>query len=110
MGLQREPSLTQPQGDGDVIMVDSARQPLGKRKGEGDRPSPRPTKRKTFWVEVPPRQNVLSISVKREPSSFRVVAEAGGTTLALKQEPNQEASNALSVIRNVSLGFSPRIS
>jgi len=102
---QREPGPTD-----DVVMVDFPLQPPGKRKDEGDHPSPRPAKRKTFWVEVPLRQKVLSVSVKKEPSSPRVVAEAGGATLAVKQEPDREASNALSVIRNVSLSFPPRTS
>ena len=86
-------------------MVDLARQSLGKRKGEGDEPSPRPAKQQTFWVQVPPRRKVLS--VKREASSPEVATEAEGATLALKQDSDQELANALAVTRNVSYILNP---
>ena len=103
---QREPSLNHPQNDGDdVVMVDSIRQSPGKRKRESDQSDPRPEKRQTFWVEVPPRRKkVLSVSVKREQSSPEVVIEAedATSTLTPKQEPDQELANTLALIKNVS--------
>jgi len=100
---QREPSLAHPQSDDDdVIMVDSVQQTRGKRKNDGDQPNPRPAKRQSFWVEVPPRHKTLSVSVKVEPSNPEVTIEAEGTTPTPKQEPDQELTDALAVIRNVS--------
>jgi len=88
-------------------MVDSVRRSPGKRKGEGDQPNPRPAKRPTCWVAVPPRRKrALSVSVKQEQSSPEA-AEVEDATVVPKQEPDQEASNALSIIRNVSLAFPP---
>ena len=101
---QREPSPAHLQDDDDdVIVVDWVRQSPGKRKGGSDQSSPRPKKRQTFWVEVPPRpKRAPSVSVKRESSSPEVgPIEAEGAGLAVKQEPDQEASTALSAIRNV---------
>ena len=104
-----EPSLNHPQNDDDdVIIVDSVQRSPGKRKGEGDQSNPRPTKRQIFWVEVPPRRKrVPSVSVKWEPSSPEVAVKPEGAASTVKQEPNQEVSNALSVIRNVSLSSVP---
>ena len=113
-GESRNPSPTYLQDDedddDDVIIVDSVRQSPGKRKGGSGQPSPRPKKRQTFWVEVPPRpKRVPSVPAKREPPSPKVVMNGEGASLVVKQEPDQEASNALSIIRNVrSFGFSPR--
>ena len=98
---QREPSPTNPPNDDDddVIMVDFVQQSPVKRKDEGDQPSPRPAKRRSFWVEVPPRRKA---SVKRESSSPEVTTSAEGAVPVPKEEPDQEFSNALAVIRNVS--------
>lgn len=104
MQPRREYSL---QGDDEVIVMDSVRRSPGKRQGEDDQANPRPTKRQTVWVEVPPRRKkALSVSVKQEPSSPEVVVKIEGVTPTVKRERNdhREASSALSVIRNVSFG------
>jgi len=93
-----------PQGSDDgVIIVYSARKSLSKRKGENDQLSRRPSKRQKFWVEVPRRKRALSVSVKQELSGVEVTAKAEGAAPVVKQEPDQEAHNALSIIRNVSV-------
>lgn len=111
MRPRRASSSTHPPGGSDdATIVDWVRQPPNKRKGKDDQPNPRPAKRQTFWVEVPPRpKRVSSVSVKREPSSPDVAIETEGATLAVKRELDQEASNALSVIRsaNVEVSHNP---
>jgi len=109
-GFQLAPNPTNRRdADDDVILVDPVRLSPSKRKGESDQPSPQPTKRQSFWVEVPPRRGrVLSGSGNREPSSPEIAIKVEGATLTVKREPDQEASSALSVIRNVSLSFHPR--
>ena len=101
---QREPSLTRLQDDDDdVVMVNPVRSSPGKRKGEDNQSNPRPAKRPTFWVAVPPRRKrALSASVKREQSSPEAAIEVEDATVVPKQEPDQELANALAVIRNVS--------
>jgi len=100
---QREPSSTYPDDD-DVIIVDPPQQSPGKRKAGRDQPSPPPTKRQSFWVEVPPhpkRKGVPSAPVKQEPSTPEDVAGLA-TIPGVKEEPDQEMANALAVIRKVS--------
>ena len=94
--------------DDDVVVVDSIRRSSRKRKSESVQSSPRPRKRQTVWVEVPPRRiRALSLAVKREPLSPEAAIEGESSTLTLKQEPDREASNALSALRNVSPSFPP---
>ena len=102
MQLQQEPSPAHPQDDDDdMIMVDSVPQSPGKRKGEGDGSSPRPAKRQSFWVQVPPRpKRTLPDSVKSELQSPDDTIQAPAP--AVKEDPDQEMSAALAVIRNVS--------
>jgi len=87
-------------------MVDPPQQLPDKRKRE-NQPSPRPTKRQTFWVEIPSRpkrKGILSTPVKHEPSTPEdaIVLD---TVPRVKEEPDQEMVNALAVIRNVSWGL-----
>jgi len=100
---QREPSPTYPDDD-DVIIVDPPRQSPSKRKAGRDQPSPRPTKRQSFWVEVPPypkRKGVPAAPAKQELSTPEDVA-VPATAPGVKEEPDQEMTNALAVIRKVS--------
>ena len=91
----------------DVIMVDPPQQSLGKRKWEdsGDQPSPRPTKRQTLSVDVPPHLEddwILSALGEHEPSTPEDIIMASTPDSGVEEEPDQEVVNALAVIRNVS--------
>ena len=110
MQPQREPGPTHPQNDDDdVIIVDSPHQSLGKRKGGGDQPSLRPTKRKTFWVEVPPlpkwRRVLSTLVVPGSESNPNGTSQVIATAPTVKEEPDQEIANALAVVRNVRWGL-----
>ena len=109
MPPQQEPSQIHPDED-DVIMVDPPQQSPDKRKAGRDQPSPRPTKRQTFWVEVPPhpkRKMVPSAPVKQEPSTPEDTIMPA-TASGVKEEPDQEMANALAVIRNVGWSLRPQ--
>lgn len=92
--------------DDDVIIVGPPRHSLGKRKVGDGQQNPRPPKRQTFWVEVPPHPKRLKTkltSVKVEestpgPSTWQVT----GTIPVVKEEPDLEMGGVLAVIGNAS--------
>jgi hypothetical protein len=101
---QRERSqvLLQDDDEDDAIIVDPVQHSANKRKGRSGQSSPRPAKRQTVWVEVPPRpKRVPSASVKLErPTQDDIHSIA--TAPIVKEEPDEEFASALATIRNVS--------
>lgn len=105
-------------GDDMIIITDSeedyphTQEPApSKRKVKDDPKSLRPTKRQTVWVEVPPRlKRVAFVSTKQGPPRTDQAINVEASASFVKQELEQEESDALSAIRNVwGLSFPPRL-